>query len=321
MTQEYLSRKVVTAWPEIRYEGDIPEGAPASYKGEPVEGYAVKYDNGHMSWSPKEPFEACSIPLGNVIHLPPFQVRLLAERAELNDRVVGLGRFLALKKDQSEHQLGMTLAQFELLNKQHGIMVSLLEVLDARIEEMSNPAGIAELFKPDPNMVELTQGYTEQLAPLKPLTYSDEWLREKLREASVNPLDHSDFFGQWTEASKIQPLVARMPLANAKYNLFGLLTAQGQMPASADITDCIGIVGIKQISDPAGNLVGLTDFKYHKCDSIHVEMSGHVTGEGKLMVRVNRQTCVAELHFEGLTKDLSIALEVDLINYNRRPGQ
>lgn len=321
MTQEYLSRKVVTAWPELRFEGDIPEGAPEGYKGEPVEGYAVKYDNGHMSWSPKEPFEACSIPLGNVIHLPAFQVRLLAERAELNDRVIGLGRFLAIKKDAQVHNLGMSVAQFELLKKQHVAMTSLLEILDARIEEMSNPAGIAELFQPDPNLVETTQGYVEQIAQVKPLGYSDEWLREKLREASVNPVDQSDFIGQWTEASKVKPLVARMPLANAKYNLFGLLTAQGQMPAYADVTDAIGIAGIKQISDPAGNLIGLTNFEYIKCDSIHVEMRADVVGEGKLMVRVNRQTCVAELMFEGLTKDLTIALEVDLINYNRRPGQ
>jgi hypothetical protein len=321
MTQEYLSRKVVTAWPELRYEGDIPEGAPEGYKGEPVEGYAVKYDTGHISWSPKGPFEACSIPLGNVIHLPAFQVRLLAERAELNDRVVGLGRFLALKKDQSEHQLGMTVAQFELLKKQHGVMVSLLEILDARIEEMSNPAGIAELFKPDPNLVETTQGYVEKIADVKPLGYSDEWLREKLREAQAEPFDHSLLVGQWVADSTEQVLVARMPLANTKYNLFGLLTAQGQMPDYADITDAIGIAGIKQISDPAGNLIGLTDFKYIKCDSLYVEMSAHVTGEGKLMVRVNRQTCVAEIHFDGLTKDLTIALQVDLVNYNRRPGQ
>lgn len=321
MTQEYLSRKVVTAWPEIRYEGEIPEGAPEGYKGEPVQGYAVKYENGHISWSPKEPFEACSIALGNIIHLPAFQVRLLAERAELNDRTVGLGRFLAVKKDAHAHTLGMSVAQFELLKKQHVAMAALLEILDARIEEMSNPAGIAALFQPDPNL-QHEQGYIEKIpADMKKSVYSDEWLREKLREAAVNPLDHSDFFGQWTEASKVEPLVARMPLANTKYNLFGLLTAQGQMPEYADTTDSIGIAGIKQISDPAGNLIELTDFKYHKCDSVYVEMSGHVTGEGKLRVRVNRQTCVAEIHFDGLTKDLTIALSVDLINYNRRPGQ
>lgn len=320
MTQEYLTRKVVTAWSETRFQGEIPEGAPESYKGEPVEGYGVKYDNGHISWSPKPVFEASSIALGNIIHLPAFQVRLLAERAELNDRVVGLGRFLATKHEAQVHNLGMSVAQFELLKKQHVSMTGLLEILDARIEEMSNPADIAALFQPDPNL-ETPPGYIEKLPEVKPLPFSDEWLREKLRDAMVNPVDHSDFFGQWTEASKAEPLVARMPLANTKYNLFGLLTAQGQMPAYADVTDAIGIVGIKQITDPVGNLVTFSDFEYIKCDSLHVEMRANVTGEGALVVSVNRQTCVAAIHFEGLTKDLSIALEVDLVNYNRRPGQ
>lgn len=320
MTQEYLSRKIVTAWAEDR-RGDLPEDAEAGDEGVMLAGYGVKYENGHISWCPAPEFEQNSLALGNIAHLPAFQQRLLAETAELRQRTDGLSGYLTINAGKSAEELRMSPQQLTLLTAQNVAMQNLLKILDARIEDMSNPVGIAELFQPDPNLVETTQGYTEQIAQLKPLSYSDEWLREKLREAMVNPLDHSDFFGQWTEASNVKPLVARMPLASTKYNLFGLLTAQGQMPASADITDCIGIVGIKQISDPAGNLIGLSNFEYLKCDSLHVEMRASVVGEGKLVVVVNRQTCVAEILFEGLTKDLTIALEVDLVNHNRRPGQ
>lgn len=43
MTHEYIGTKIITAWPESRPNG---------------EGYAVKYPDGYMSWSPKDTFEA-----------------------------------------------------------------------------------------------------------------------------------------------------------------------------------------------------------------------------------------------------------------------
>ena len=49
MTQDYYGTKRVTAWPSER-----PDGAA---------GYAVKYEDGYTSWSPKETFEAAYQPL------------------------------------------------------------------------------------------------------------------------------------------------------------------------------------------------------------------------------------------------------------------
>lgn len=48
MTQDYYGTKKVTAWEAPR------EGAP---------GYGVKYEDGYISWSPKEQFEAAYQPM------------------------------------------------------------------------------------------------------------------------------------------------------------------------------------------------------------------------------------------------------------------
>jgi hypothetical protein len=50
MTQYYLGIKVVMAWPETK---DCREG------------YAVKYSDGYISWSPKETFESAYLPIGS----------------------------------------------------------------------------------------------------------------------------------------------------------------------------------------------------------------------------------------------------------------
>lgn len=50
MTQEYIGVKKVTAWPETR-DGE--------------EGYAVKYEDGYISWSPKAVFEKAYLAIGH----------------------------------------------------------------------------------------------------------------------------------------------------------------------------------------------------------------------------------------------------------------
>lgn len=42
MTHQYIGTKIITAWPEFRNA---------------KEGYAVKYEDGYISWSPKETFD------------------------------------------------------------------------------------------------------------------------------------------------------------------------------------------------------------------------------------------------------------------------
>ena len=64
MTQKYIGIKLIEAWPEKR--GDIREmGGPL------LDGYAVKYPDGYISWSPKEAFESAYIPID-----PDYQVTL-----------------------------------------------------------------------------------------------------------------------------------------------------------------------------------------------------------------------------------------------------
>jgi hypothetical protein len=56
MTQQYIGFKVVTAWPEMR--ADIREMGS-----DPKPGYAVKYEDGYTSWSPKDVFERAYVPI------------------------------------------------------------------------------------------------------------------------------------------------------------------------------------------------------------------------------------------------------------------
>lgn len=49
MTQNYIGVKIITAWPEEKDEKP---------------GYAVKYPDGYISWSPKDVFESAYFPMG-----------------------------------------------------------------------------------------------------------------------------------------------------------------------------------------------------------------------------------------------------------------
>ena len=50
MTQHYIGSKQIVAWPEVKEGSD---------------GYAVKYPDGYISWSPKDTFEAAYLPQGH----------------------------------------------------------------------------------------------------------------------------------------------------------------------------------------------------------------------------------------------------------------
>lgn len=79
---QYVSTKIVSAWPEARQ--DQP-------------GYGVQYADGYKSWSPKAQFEAASIALGNIDDLEPHQQRMLAELKQLDQRLEALSDFLINK--------------------------------------------------------------------------------------------------------------------------------------------------------------------------------------------------------------------------------
>lgn len=79
MTQHYIGTKQIMAWAQDKY-------------GQP--GYAVKYADGYISWSPKDVFEAAYLPMGHVGHLPPHQQRVIGEKIQLDDKLEKLTAFL-----------------------------------------------------------------------------------------------------------------------------------------------------------------------------------------------------------------------------------
>lgn len=58
MTQKYYGTKLIEAWPQQK-NTQATSDTPASFQ----EGYAVKYTDGYISWSPKDVFEAAYQPL------------------------------------------------------------------------------------------------------------------------------------------------------------------------------------------------------------------------------------------------------------------
>lgn len=57
MTHDYYGTKRVTAWPQQKTPGHPGDEM------DPVDGYAVKYSDGYISWSPKDVFEAAYQPI------------------------------------------------------------------------------------------------------------------------------------------------------------------------------------------------------------------------------------------------------------------
>lgn len=111
MTQDYIGTKQVTAWEQngpkkIKVCGvDCKQGDASCNKycaGESdhppaadVEpGYAVKYPDGYISWSPKAVFEEAYLAIGHIGHMPAHQQRVIGEKAQLNDRLDKLDRFI-----------------------------------------------------------------------------------------------------------------------------------------------------------------------------------------------------------------------------------
>lgn len=79
MTQSYVGTKQVLAWAQEK------DGRP---------GYAVKYEDGFVSWSPADVFEAAYLAIGHVDHLPAHQRRVIAEQVDLENKVNKLEAFL-----------------------------------------------------------------------------------------------------------------------------------------------------------------------------------------------------------------------------------
>ena len=68
MTQEYIGIKRITAWPQEK---------------DGVAGYAVKYPDGYISWSPAPEFEKFYMSIGNNDDLAPIYDRATGESIKL----------------------------------------------------------------------------------------------------------------------------------------------------------------------------------------------------------------------------------------------
>lgn len=114
MTQHYVGTKIVVAWPREQ-DGQA--------------GYAVKYQDGYISWCPKEQFEAANIPLGHIGHLQDWQQRLCAEFRQLQDRLNKLNAFLNTN--------ALTDADAQLLTVQRDAMQAYAAVLEQRMSSFA----------------------------------------------------------------------------------------------------------------------------------------------------------------------------------------
>lgn len=111
VTQQYVATKIVTAWPTGKmglvkvcgvdcHQGQdgcngYCTGDSAQPERKPdIEGYSVRYEDGYMSWCPKDVFEAANLPLGTIEQFPPHVQRVIAEKAQLDDRIAKLTDWL-----------------------------------------------------------------------------------------------------------------------------------------------------------------------------------------------------------------------------------
>ncbi|QDR69231.1 hypothetical protein [Pseudomonas sp. BJP69] len=139
MTQRYIGTKLIFALAMTRlayndYRGwDLPTGEDGA-----DEGYLVEYQDGgkpnhpghagYISWSPKEQFDAAYLPIGDVEGFQPHQVRVVAEKAQLDDKIAKLDAFTktgAFKR--------LTALDDELLTAQLSCMREYSSILARRI--------------------------------------------------------------------------------------------------------------------------------------------------------------------------------------------
>lgn len=118
----YIGTKLVKAEPLTRREYNNLRGwkLPDDENGDD-EGYLVEYLDGgkanhkdfigYISWSPKEQFDNAYVTVGDVDEMPAYQQRVIAEKAQLDARILALRRFI-----KESPQFNM-LAGFRLQNQ------------------------------------------------------------------------------------------------------------------------------------------------------------------------------------------------------------
>jgi hypothetical protein len=105
MSKTYIGTKLVKGDPMDRqayndYRGWVlpadENGADAGYLVEYLDGGKPNHPDhaGYISWSPAEQFENANILVGKIDHLPPHEQRMVAEAAQINDRIQKLEAFM-----------------------------------------------------------------------------------------------------------------------------------------------------------------------------------------------------------------------------------
>jgi len=142
--QQYVSTKIVNGTPMTRQEYINLRGwtLPENENGAD-EGYLVEYHDGgqpntdshkgYISWSPKDVFERASLPLGNIEGLAPHHQRMLAERAQLCDRITKLNGFIGTRQFLDLEPLDQSRLQSQL-----NVMAHYRQELDERLFALKN---------------------------------------------------------------------------------------------------------------------------------------------------------------------------------------
>lgn len=135
----YIGTKIIQATPMTRLDYNIYRGwgLPADENGAD-EGYLVEYTDGgkgndsrhagYISWSPKAQFDAAYLEIGDVSGMPAHQQRVVAEKAELDDKKGKLSAFT-----QTDFFESLPVAERTRLLKQFEIMIGYSVVLAERI--------------------------------------------------------------------------------------------------------------------------------------------------------------------------------------------
>ncbi len=117
MTQEYVTTQIVTAWSSEQ------DGQP---------GYCIKDAEGVVTWRDKAAFEASYISMGHTGHLAPHERRVVAEKAQNEDRVVKLTAFL-----ETDFFRGLNSLVRQQLEIQLSAMSLLGNVLSDRVDDFT----------------------------------------------------------------------------------------------------------------------------------------------------------------------------------------
>ena len=138
MTQHYVGRKIVMAWEQDSpakvlvcgntchkgmdtCNGYCTGAAPRPPEAPVIPGYAVKYENGHISWSPKDAFEAAHLALGHVGQYTYDQQLILADMVEFQARLDALEG-----------------VQGELADIERGVLKLYMDLTQKKVDAFSN---------------------------------------------------------------------------------------------------------------------------------------------------------------------------------------